>query len=203
MVFYSFIIRKISNKVFGDIKVGEGEDPYFEEVTFVKRSFWTGSSQVIHKKQAKAIPEYIPFSDRQVLQKVRKRAYRLDMMFKVFGVRIGWLGIIGLLPVIGDIVCLFLSWTVYNEARKIQGGLPVPLQAELLGNICVDFLLGLIPIVGDIVGIAYKANSRNTLVLEQHLRKKYGPVSTAVGLNSVNAPLDPLDPTAAKALKST
>lgn len=41
-----------------------------------------------------------------------------------------------------------------------------------LFNIIVDFLIGLIPIVGDIVEVMYKANSRNALVLEKHLKKK-------------------------------
>ncbi|KAM9914442.1 hypothetical protein OXX69_000631 [Metschnikowia pulcherrima] len=38
-----------------------------------------------------------------------------------------------------------------------------------LFNILVDFLLSLIPIVGDIIEIGYKANSRNFLLLEKHL----------------------------------
>lgn len=174
-MFVSLIVKKISQRVFGDIKVGDGEDPYYEDVTLVKKSFWGRGEQVVHKRLKKAIPEYIPQNERGILQRVRKRAYRLDMMFKVFGMRIGWLGIIGLLPVVGDVVCLFLSWTVFREACGVQGGLPVPVQAEMLGNICIDFVLGLIPIVGDIVGIAYKANSRNTLALERYLKRKYGP----------------------------
>lgn len=203
MVFYSFILRKISNKIFGDIKIGEGEDPYYEEVTFVKKSFWTGSSQVVHKKLKKAIPDYVPLNDRTVLQRVRKRAYRLDMMFKIFGMRVGWLGIIGLLPVVGDLICLYLSWTVFHEAQKIQGGLPVPLQAVLLGNICIDFLLGLIPIVGDIVGIAYKANSRNTLALEQYLRKKYGGETVAASPVELGSVSPGRDTDLVKGLKQT
>lgn len=178
MFLYSFVAKKVSRKIFGDLKVGEGEDPFYEEVSFEKRSFWTGSSKLVTKKLEKPIPEYIPAEDREVLRRVRRKAYRLDMMFKICGIRIGWLGIIGIIPVIGDIICLLLSFAVMRDAQKIQGGLPTNVQAEFVGNICIDFALGLIPIVGDVIGIAYKANSRNTLALEHHLKKRYGRTAT-------------------------
>lgn len=173
MAIYSFITRKVSKQVFGDVKVGEDEDPFYETVSVEKKSFWNENTRIVTKKLAKPIPEYIPSDDGEILKSVRKKAYRLDMMFKLFGVRFGWLGIIGLIPVIGDIICVLLSLLVYRQAEKIDGGLPIDVKVAFLGNICFDFVLGLIPIVGDIIGIAYKANSRNTLALERYLKKKY------------------------------
>lgn len=59
-----------------------------------------------------------------------------------------------------------------KTARDVDGGLPLDVQAQFLFNIIVDFLIGLIPIVGDVVEIMYKANSRNALILEKHLNAK-------------------------------
>lgn len=42
-------------------------------------------------------------------------------------------------------------------------------------NILRDFLIGLVPILGDLLDAYYKANTRNVRLLEDHLRDKYGP----------------------------
>jgi hypothetical protein len=39
-------------------------------------------------------------------------------------------------------------------------------------NIMVDFAVGLIPIVGDLVDAAYKCNTRNVVLLEKELRSR-------------------------------
>lgn len=64
------------------------------------------------------------------------------------------------------------SLLLLKTARDVDGGLPLDVQAQFLFNIIVDFLIGLIPIVGDVVEIMYKANSRNALILEKHLKAK-------------------------------
>ncbi|SCW01224.1 LAFE_0D07822g1_1 [Lachancea fermentati] len=177
MGLYSWPVKYVARKVFGDVEIGNsGEDPFFEEVEFEKKSFWSGSSRIVRKKRDKSIPTFIPEADRRVLKKVRKRAYRLDLAFHLCGVRFGWLGIIGILPVIGDFLVLYLSLMVYREALKVTGGLPTVVTTQMLSNIAIDFGLGLIPIVGDIIGVCYKANSRNVLILEKHLKHRYNKV---------------------------
>ncbi|SCU82846.1 LAMI_0C01112g1_1 [Lachancea mirantina] len=174
MPFYSFLLRPLARKVFGDVEIGSAaEDPYFEEVQFEKRSFWSGSTKLVRRRRDKSIPNFVPELDRKILKRIRKRAYRLDMMFHLFGIRFGWIGIIGLLPLIGDMLVLWLSLTVLREAQTITGGLPPAVSAEMVFNIAIDFGLGLIPLVGDLVSVYYKANSRNTLLLEHYLTKKY------------------------------
>ena len=44
--------------------------------------------------------------------------------------------------------------------------------AQMVANILIDFLLGITPILGTIAGALYKANSRNSLVLERFLKKR-------------------------------
>lgn len=121
------------------------------------------------RKVKKAAPVGITAHDTKVYKKVRRRAHRLDLLFNVCGVRMGIASFVGMVPVIGPVSCIFFSLMVYRTALTVEGGLPVDIQAKMLFNIVIDFLIGLIPIVGDFIDIYYKANSRNLLLLEKHL----------------------------------
>jgi hypothetical protein len=44
----------------------------------------------------------------------------------------------------------------------------------MLGNVGVDFLIGSVPVVGDLFDFAWKANRRNARLLEAHLNKGSG-----------------------------
>ncbi|CCH46795.1 putative membrane protein [Wickerhamomyces ciferrii] len=124
-------------------------------------------------KRKKALPPNLSPNDQKVLKSVRRRAYHLDLALSLCGFRIGWAGIIGLIPWIGDFIAAYLALLLLKKAKEIDGGLPSYLETQMSGNIAFDFGIGLIPIVGDIVNIAYKANSRNCLILEAYLRQKY------------------------------
>jgi hypothetical protein len=39
-------------------------------------------------------------------------------------------------------------------------------------NVAVDLLAGSIPLVGDLVDVAFKANRKNLALLERHLERK-------------------------------
>ena len=47
----------------------------------------------------------------------------------------------------------------------------------MIKNIIIDFLIGLIPFVGDLADVAYRANTKNVMIMEKHLIQKYGPES--------------------------
>jgi hypothetical protein len=50
--------------------------------------------------------------------------------------------------------------------------LPSSVLTHMLFNVAFDFVIGLVPFVGDLVDMAYKANTRNALVLEDYLRQR-------------------------------
>lgn len=104
---------------------------------------------------------------------MKRKAYRLDLQLSLCGFRLGWAGIIGIIPWIGDIICLILSYQVIRKAEQIEGGLPPALRQKMTFNVLLDFGFGLIPIVGDLINIMYKCNSRNFILLEKHLVEKY------------------------------
>lgn len=128
------------------------------------------------KKVKKQIPAYIPEHDAMILAKVRTRAYRLDCgLFTLFGVRFGWESVIGLIPAVGDAIGAFFALLVFKKCRQVEGGLDTGTQIQMMINILVDFLVGLIPFVGDIADAAFKANTKNVRLLERHLDQKYKP----------------------------
>ena len=91
------------------------------------------------------------------------------MWFSFLGVKFGWSNLVGIVPIAGPIVSAYWSLSLLMTARKLDDGLPLDIQGIFITNIVIDFLLGLIPIVGDLIEIGYKANLRNFLLLEKHL----------------------------------
>ena len=81
--------------------------------------------------------------------------------------KIGLDAIIGLLPGVGDLAGLLLSAYVLIEAQRVGASRAVKLR--MLRNMGVDFLGGLLPVVGDAFDAIYKANTRNTLLLKRYL----------------------------------
>lgn len=91
--------------------------------------------------------------------------------------QIGVESIIGLLPVVGDIAGLVLSGYVLFEAQRAGAGRDVKLR--MLRNMGIDFVGGLVPVVGDAFDAIYKANIRNTRLLKRHLEEQLAPESPA------------------------
>ena len=78
--------------------------------------------------------------------------------------RFGIDALLGLLPVAGDLLSALLGLGVVWQARKLDA--PRSLQVKMLGNIALDFLLGSVPIIGDIADVAFRKNLRNAALLE-------------------------------------
>jgi len=132
------------------------------------------------KKVKKQIPAYIPEHDAIVLAKVRKMAYRMDMsLFHFLGTRFGWSGIIGLVPVAGDVLDALISLWLIQKCRKVQDGLPAETLLMMLTNLAIDFGLGVVPVLGDLADAHFKCNSRNVRLLEKLLDRRHKePVPT-------------------------
>jgi hypothetical protein len=102
------------------------------------------------------------------LQRARWLANWLDSKFEVAGVRFGLEGIVGLIPVVGDLLgALAGLYPIYVARRHRLGRL---LQARMAWNLFIEWLIGCIPFVGDAFDIAFKANLRNVRMLERKCR---------------------------------
>lgn len=96
-------------------------------------------------------------------------AHWLDDRFTIPGtdIRFGLEGLLGLVPGIGDTATSLLSLYLVAQARRL--GAPWRMIVRMLVNVFLDWLIGLIPLAGDIFDIAYKANRRNITLLQEHL----------------------------------
>ncbi|OLN81609.1 putative membrane protein [Colletotrichum chlorophyti] len=147
------------------------EDPYFESVPATRLDGTPHPSKV--KKRRKALPPGISKKDGEVLTKVKRRAYRLDMsLFTLCGIRFGWGSVIGLIPAIGDALDAFMALMVFKTCCKVEDGLPGSVKSKMMFNIILDFAIGLVPFVGDLADAAFRANTKNAILLEEHLREK-------------------------------
>ena len=128
------------------------------------------------KKVKKTVPSYIPEHDADVLAKMRRRSYRMDMaLFEVFGTRFGWSSVIGIVPAAGDAIDAAIALLLVRGCMKVKGGLPVGILIQMLINVALDFLIGLVPFLGDLADAYFKANTKNCRLLEEHLDKLYKP----------------------------
>lgn len=102
------------------------------------------------------------------LKWVERIAYLFDEKFNLPGTkfRFGLDPIINLIPVAGDIsgflVGAALVWMMakHGVSRKVL--------ILMIVNICIDALIGAIPLVGQVFDFYYKSNSRNIRLLKEH-----------------------------------
>ncbi|QJD60398.1 DUF4112 domain-containing protein [Pseudomonas sp. gcc21] len=81
--------------------------------------------------------------------------------------KIGVEAIVGLIPGIGDLLGLGMAGYVLLEAQR--AGASGEVKRRMLRNIGIDFVGGLIPVVGDAFDAVFKANTRNTRLLRDYL----------------------------------
>ena len=108
----------------------------------------------------------------QRLARLDALAKLLDVAFIVPGtnVRYGIDGLIGLIPVVGDIITTAISLWVVREARAL--GAPWHLTTRMLGNVALDGVVGIVPLVGDAFDVMFRANVRNVKLLQRWLEKQ-------------------------------
>jgi len=188
----SFVAKFISKKILGErLENNFGkEDPYFETVPATRLD---GRPSKKQKKRRKALPAGISEHDGKVLTKVKRRAYRLDMsLFNCCGIRFGWSSLIGIVPMVGDVLDAFMAIMVLRTCEQVEGGLPANVKSKMMMNIVLDFGIGLVPFLGDLADALFRANTRNAVVLEKYLREKGAKALKAQGRPAPS--LDPSDP---------
>ncbi|MGX4769538.1 DUF4112 domain-containing protein [Bradyrhizobium guangdongense] len=96
----------------------------------------------------------------------------LDVAFILPGtnIRYGIDGLIGLIPVIGDLITTAISLWLVREARAL--GAPWYITARMLGNVAIDGVVGMVPFAGDAFDVMFRANMRNVRLLRRWLDKQ-------------------------------
>lgn len=97
----------------------------------------------------------------------------LERSFTIPGTRIpvGLDSVIGLVPVVGDLVTATMGAYIVWEARNL--GLSKWQLWRMGGNIAMDTAIGAIPLVGDAFDLAFRSNTKNLRILRGHLDKRH------------------------------
>jgi Domain of unknown function (DUF4112) len=115
---------------------------------------------------------FAPLTREQRLARLEALAKLLDVAFILPGtnIRYGIDGLIGLIPVVGDIITTAISLWLVREARAL--GAPWHITARMLANVAVDGVVGIVPLAGDAFDVMFRANMRNVRLLRRWLEKQ-------------------------------
>ncbi len=108
---------------------------------------------------------------------IRKRVEALEMLleraFHIPGTKIpiGLDSIVGLVPVIGDLVTAAMGAYIVWEARNL--GMSKWQLTRMTANVGIDTAVGMIPFVGDLFDFVWRSNSKNLRIIKKHLDKHH------------------------------
>jgi hypothetical protein len=108
---------------------------------------------------------------------VRARVEALEMLlersFHIPGTKIpfGLDSVIGLVPVLGDLVTAAMGAYMVWEARNLS--MSKWQLIRMTANVGVDTALGAVPLVGDVFDLVWRSNSKNLRIIKKHLDKHH------------------------------
>ncbi len=110
------------------------------------------------------------------MQDLKRLAELMDSKYKgPFGFRFGLDGLIGLLPVAGNVITSCISFYIIIRAATM--GCPAFLILRMLINVLIDNIFDWLPILGNLFDFMWRANSKNILLLEAYMANPSRSVS--------------------------
>ncbi|OAO01495.1 DUF4112 domain-containing protein [Parasphingorhabdus sp.] len=138
----------------------------------------------ISEEQLKRLAEQLPDVSRDP-QSVRNRVEAMEKIleraFVIPGLNrpIGLDSIVGLIPVVGDIVTAIMGAYIVWEARNL--GMSKMQLTRMAANVGIDTALGAVPFAGDVFDFFWRSNSRNLKIVRKHLDKHHPGTRTLNG----------------------
>lgn len=112
-----------------------------------------------------------PLEKIHAVERAERLAFWLDARFHLPGTRLrfGFDAILGLVPGLGDTITAAIGLYMLRVGRQI--GLPRHDLGRMVANLVWDWLLGLIPLLGDGLDLLFRAHLRNAAILRHHLHR--------------------------------
>ena len=111
-------------------------------------------------------------NENDVRAEVRKIADYLDSKYSLpFGWKIGWDGILGLIPGVGDLLTNAFSFYIIYKAAVI--GCPPVVILRMGLNVFIDKVLDSVTLIGNIFDFMWKANNKNIALMDRYLDKPH------------------------------
>ncbi|MEY4721247.1 MAG: hypothetical protein RIQ46_972 [Pseudomonadota bacterium] len=102
----------------------------------------------------------------EALEQLLERSIRLPVMG-----RVGLDGVLGLVPVGGDIISAIMGFYLVWEGRNL--GMSRWQLVRMVGNVGFDAALGAVPLAGDVADFLFRSNSRNLRIVRRHLDRHH------------------------------
>ena len=108
-----------------------------------------------------------------IRQRVEALELLLERSFRIPGINypIGLDAVVGLVPVLGDIVTIAMGAYLVWEGRNL--GMPRWKLWRMAGNVAFDTAVGAVPVVGDAADFLFRSNTRNLKIIKKHLDKHH------------------------------
>jgi len=138
----------------------------------------------ISEEQLKRLAEQLPDVSRdpqavrnrvEAMEKVLERAFVIPGINRPIGVD----SIVGLIPVVGDIVTAGMGAYSVWEARNL--GMSKLQLTRMAANVGIDTALGAIPFAGDVFDFFWRSNTKNLKIIRKHLDKHHPGTRTIEG----------------------
>lgn len=94
----------------------------------------------------------------------------LDSQFSIAGFRFGLDGVIGLVPIVGDIATAGVSGVIIFDAWK--KGVRRRTLSRMAFNSGIDLLIGSVPVLGDLLDFAIRSNVKNIRLMRDDLARQ-------------------------------
>lgn len=113
-----------------------------------------------------------------IRQRVEMMEQLLERSFTLPGVgrKVGLDFVLGLVPVLGDVITGAMGLYIVWEARNL--GMSKFQLARMAANVGFDSLIGAAPLVGDAFDFFWRSNSRNLKIIRKHLDKNHPAIRT-------------------------
>jgi len=97
----------------------------------------------------------------------------LERSLRIPGVNVpvGLDAVLGLVPILGDIITTALGAYIVWEARNL--GMSKWHLTRMGANVAFDSAIGLIPLVGDAADFVFRSNTRNLRIIKKYLDKHH------------------------------
>ncbi len=105
----------------------------------------------------------------------------LERSFVIPGINrpVGLDALVGLIPVVGDLVTMVMGAYIVWEARNL--GMPKWKLLRMAGNVAFDSAVGAVPVAGDLFDFMFRSNTRNLRIIHKHLDKHH-PATRVIDL---------------------
>ncbi len=96
----------------------------------------------------------------------RRMVSVMDVKFSVFGIRFGIDPLLDIIPGLGNALAVGVSCYLFWIAYRVK--VPTHVYLRMLWNIIVDYIFGVVPYIGIVMDLFFRANVKNLALIDKY-----------------------------------